>query len=80
MIYKYFPSINGIFESTADFNASMLSSTRAFTDLLDILMDKLNYTEDEKYKQSLELFKTYTGTDVAYDPYYNHENLAHPSY
>jgi len=50
-------------------------------DAIDNILYVIDYRDDEIYKQSKRMFQMYSGvTDFAYDPYYNHKNLAHPSY
>lgn len=86
---KYFPNalkdqLSGVKHTDADFGVkykdAFYAQVTSFMDIVQQIVDVLDYTGLEEYAQSKMLFQNYGGISVSTDPYYNSKNQTHPSY
>ena len=77
---KYFPYAIEWFD-LAEYNDKFNALTVSFEQIINDIIEKLEYNDKFEYEYSKELFKNYSGlVGVATDPYYNLKNQTHPSY
>lgn len=86
-ITDYVESIDYINFTKYDCSALISDDTTALLDdkldnMVSALEDKSDYIESKSshYDTSHDIYLRYNGTDIGYDPFYNHKNQAYSSY
>lgn len=91
--YSKVPDLPAYQEMTSLIDIAMTQYAKRVESVSGLLIDKFEAVIDEinldiahvsscipLYEESHELYLKYNGTDIGYDPFYNHENQAYSSY
>lgn len=79
-INYYKEQIQTYVDVVSDEVSSDLDSIAGIEAVVSSRLGELNFFQHSNYNQYKELFLTYGGKDLCYDPYYNIKNQVHPSY